>query len=94
MMEDDYKNFDVDINGKSYEFTLHNYDGEIYLSIMDAGGLADAAPKYWEQYEWIEPKLAKITGIKQTWTTQWHIKTKSALKKVEELFLKNAFKEG
>ena len=92
-MEEDYKDYDVDINGKLYEFTLHNYDGDIYLSIMDAGGLADAAPRYREQYEWIEPKLAKIPGIKQTWTTQWHIKTPTALKKVEQLFLKNAYVE-
>jgi len=92
-MEDEYLNYDVNINGNLYEFSLDTYDGESYLSILDAGGLADAVPKYWEQYEWIEPRLAKIPGIKQTWTTRWHIQTPSALKKVKALLKKHEFHE-
>jgi len=91
-MLEEYKNFDVKIKGKLYEFSLDIDQEGAYLSILDSGGLTDAFPKHYEQYDWIKPKLARITGIEQIWATQWHIKTKSALKKVVELLEKHSLK--
>ena len=90
-MLDEDRTYMVKINDKEYEFDLLNRGEKVQLEILDAGGLADAFPKSMEQYEWIEPKLAKIRGIKQTWTTVWHIQTESALKKVIDLLSKNGY---
>ena len=81
----------VKINDKEYEFNLLKRGEKLQLEILDGGGLADAFPRYTDQYEWIEPKLAKIRGIKQTWTTVWHIQTESALTKVIEILSKNGY---
>ena len=90
MLNED-RTYIVKINDKEYEFNLVKRGEKIQLEILDAGGLADAFPKYSEQHEWIEPKLAKIRGIKQTWATVWHIQTESALKKVIDLLSKNGY---
>jgi len=47
------EHYDKEINGKSYEFTLDNYNSEKSLSIMDARGFADAVPIYRELYKLI-----------------------------------------
>ena len=90
-MLDKDRTYMVKINDKEYEFTLRNFEEIVQLEILDAGGLADAFPKHMEQYEWIEPRLAKIQGVKHTWSTVWQIQTESALKKVINLLEDNGY---
>ena len=82
------KIYSVKIKDKEYGFFLKLAENDkFWIAIPDCGGQADMIPRYRDQFEWIASKFKMIDGIKQIWGTIWEIRTKAALKEVEELFL-------
>lgn len=82
--------FSVEINGNERGFFIqyHN-NGEIWLEIPNAGGMADSVAKYPDQMEWLEAKMDLLPEdeIDRIWPTIWVLKSETILDKVQEILL-------